>query len=67
MNIDWEKARYADSSFLDEMSKEEREAWIAQETESADGWEDCINDISEEEMDDYMCRHSLGKYMYKKK
>lgn len=75
MDIDLSKLNQdADSSFLDKMSKEEREAWIAQETESAEGWAEEQNKynmmteeerkIYNEELDYFMFRHGLGKYIY---
>ena len=75
MNIDWSKINQnMDMSFLDNMSKEEREAWEAQEAESAEGWAEEQNKynmmteeerkIYNEELDYFMFRHGLGKYIY---
>ena len=75
MNIDWSKhSQNMDISFLDKMSKEEREEWEAQEAENAEGWVEIQNEyhtmteeerkMYNEELDYYMFRHGLGKYIY---
>jgi len=69
MIIDWKKSQYADMSFLDKMSKKEREIWQQEEMENYYEWINFQNDHDSmiEEIDEYMLRHSLGKYMYKNK
>lgn len=72
----WEAIQYQNTDFLDEMTETERQEWIDSETESYNSWCGSQNErltmteeerkIEDEEMDDFMCQHSLGKYMLNK-
>jgi len=69
MNIDWKAAQYADSSFLEQMSEEERKEFIRSETESYDGAMDWLADMFLEERKNLnkeldRHRHGLSKYRY---
>lgn len=72
----WEKCIHANMDFLDDMTEKERQEWDVQQEENMNDWADFQNEyntmtpekrkIYDEELDDYMLRHSLGKYRYGK-